>query len=200
MRALTTGRAVSKESFQQMTTPAPNLPGTPTGSRYGLGIYLWHIRGAIAIGHTGQINGFTSAVMFLPEYDITVVVLANDDTFDARTAGRRLAAIALGKPYPEVATVQSSDEDLRAFAGTYQINGETVETLSISGGTFFAQRGGGHKIPLQMTACQQLHFIPDELSYFVPVRGSAGQITGIDYFQDGDGPPRLLQRIGQVTR
>ena len=91
MRALATGRAISHDSFQQMIRPTP----TPVGDGYGLGDYIWQVRGETMIGHTGQIAGFA---------------LGNDDSFDARVAGRRLAAIAVGEPYPEVVAVRPSDE------------------------------------------------------------------------------------------
>jgi hypothetical protein len=77
-------------------TPAPGSDG------YGLGVYVWQVRGETMIGHTGQIPGFASVVGYLPRLDITVVALGNNDSFDARIAGRRLAAIVLGKPYPDV--------------------------------------------------------------------------------------------------
>jgi CubicO group peptidase (beta-lactamase class C family) len=194
MRALTTGRVISKEDFQQMITPGPKLPGTRMTYGYGFGTFVFHVRGNTMIGHTGQIPGFASAVGYLPDRDITVIVLGNDDNFDAQTMGRRLAAIALGKPYPEVISGKPTDEDLRSLAGTYQFDENTVETLSIRGDKIYAQRGGRNVIRLEMTADKQLHFVPDELSYFMPVRDAAGRILGLDYFENGDGPSRRLPR------
>ncbi|MFC5741766.1 serine hydrolase domain-containing protein [Dyella tabacisoli] len=195
MRALADGRAIGKQGLQQMTTPAPDLPGTPSAYRYGLGMYIWHIRGNTMVGHTGQIDGFAAVVAYLPKQDITVIALANDDNFDARSMGRRLAAIALGEPFPEVVAVPASDETLQALEGTYRIDENTIETLSVKDHTLYAQRGNKNVIPLQMTAGQQLHFIPDELSYFVPVRDTDGKIIRLDYFADGDGPAQALPRI-----
>ena len=77
------------------------------------------------IGHTGQIPGFASGVGYHPRLDITVVALGNDDSFDARIVGRRLAAIALGKPYPDVVAVAPSDEELRSVEGSYRIDEHT---------------------------------------------------------------------------
>lgn len=194
MRALTTGRVISKESFQKMITPAPKLPGTRTAYGYGFGMYLWHVRGTPMIGHLGQVNGFASAVVYLPERDITIVVLANDDNFNARIVSRRLAAIALGKPFPKVIAAPTSEEELRSLAGTYQFNENTIETLSIRDNKLYAQRGSGNVLPLQMTADKQLHFVSDELSYFMPIRDATGMVIRLDYFEDGDGPPTPLPR------
>ena len=84
------------------------------------------------IGHTGQIDGFTGAVAYLPDRDISTIVLANDDTFDARVVGRRLTAIALGEPYPDVLPVHPPLQRLEELAGTYRFgtDGELLDPES----------------------------------------------------------------------
>lgn len=195
MRALTGGRSIGGESYLQMITPPATDPGVRMAFDYGLGVYLWHVRGAPMIGHTGQIDGFTAAVGYLPGHDITTVVLANDDTFDARVVNRRLAAIALGDPYPDVVAVQPSEAELRELEGTYQFDEKTVQTLSVKDNTLYSRRGTRDPLPLQMTARRHLHFVPDELTYFVPIRDASGSVIRLDHFQDGEGPPRPIPRI-----
>jgi D-alanyl-D-alanine carboxypeptidase len=199
MRALTGGRVISAKSYQQMITPV-ELPGTSSANQYGFGTYIWRVRGEIMIGHTGQINGFASILAYLPSQDIIVIVLANDDNFDARSVGRRLAAIALGKPYPAVIPVSVSVSEMQSLVGTYESEGSPSRTLSIKDGKLVAQRGDRSAIPLQMTKDGQLHFIPSELSYFVPFRDSMGDVVGLDYFESGDGPPTRLLRIKESAR
>ena len=200
MRALAAGRAIGRDSFQQMIAPAPEVPGTSPGARYGLGVYIWRVRGATMVGHTGQIDGFASVVGHLPAQDLTVIALANDDTFDARVAGRRLAAIALGQPYPDVVAVQPSAEVLRAFEGAYGADAASARTLSVRDGRLYTQRGTRPAVPLQLSDRGTLHFVPDELSYLVPVRDAAGRVTRLDYFEGGDGPPQALPRVAGASR
>ena len=195
MRALASGRVIGADSFEQMIAPAPELPGASSQHGYGLGIYLYHLRGNTMFGHTGQINGFASFAAYLPKQQITVVVLANDDNFDARTTGKRLAAIALGEPFAETVAVPMPDELMEALVGTYRIDENMLETLSIKDHRLFARRGNGSTIPLQMTANHQLHFVPDELGYFVPIRNAEGVVSRLEFFQEGEGPPRLLPRV-----
>lgn len=194
MRGLVSGRLLDKASLEAMRTPPPDPPGTPPAARYGLGLYLWTVRGASMIGHTGQIDGFASMVAYLPRQDMTLVVLANDDAFDAQTLGRRLAAIAVGQPYATVAPIAPSNETLAALAGTYRFPDGVIETLSVKDGKLHAQRGSRNVIPLQMTADGRLYFQPDELTYFAPVRDPAGRVTRLDYFPRGEGPPQALVR------
>ncbi len=192
MRALVTGRLLGKAGFAAMTTPGDVAPSGP--HRYGLGLYLWQVRGASMIGHTGQIDGFASMVAYLPDQDVTIVVLANDDEFDAQTLGRRLAAIAVGQPYAVVAPVTPSAADLTTLAGTYRFADGVIETLSVKDGQLYAQRGSRNVIPLQMSADHRLYFKPDELTFFVPVRDAAGRVTRLDYYARGDGPAQAVTR------
>jgi D-alanyl-D-alanine carboxypeptidase len=191
IHSLNTGKVLSAAAFQQMITP-PDIPDTT--ERYGFGMYLWQVRGVPFIGHSGQIDGFASTAAYLPTQDVTIIVLANDDNFDAQTMARRLAAIALGRPYIMPIPVQPSERELQSLAGQYQLDPMTIETLSIRDGKLYAQRGNRDPIPLQMTADHQLHFVPDELSYFVPVRAADGHVIGLDYFFKGDDPPKRLPR------
>jgi hypothetical protein len=174
-----------------MTTP-PNLPGAT--EQYGFGMYLWQVRGVPFIGHSGDIDGFTSTAAYLPTQDVTIVVLANDDNFDAQTMARRLAAIALRQPYTQPVAVQPSTQELESLVGQYQLDPATTEILFVKDSQLYAQRGKRSPLRLQMTANHELHYVPDELSYFVPVRDVSGRVTRLDYFFKGDGPPKPLPR------
>jgi len=198
-RALTGGRVVNAASYRQMISLA-TLPGAQPTDPYGFGMYIWLVRGERMVGHTGQVNGFASIVAHLPSRDITIIALANHDDFDARIFGRRLAAIALERPYPKVVARPLSDDELHRLAGSYRFDDSVVQTLSVRDGRLHAQRGGGNTLPLQMSEEGRLHFIPDELSHFVPVRDATGVVTRLDYFWNGEGPPKALPRIPAPAR
>lgn len=193
MRALAQGRVIGRDGFEQMAAVA-NVSGT-SAHPYGLGMYIWQVRGSQMVGHTGQIDGFASALAYLPEHDVTVVVLANDDNFDARTMARRMAAIALGQPYADPVAIKPADGQLRAFEGVYRIDDMTTETLSIKDGQLYAQRSKHHAVPLMLTLDQRLYFVPDELSYFTSVRDASGKVVRLDYFEGGDGPAISMPRV-----
>jgi D-alanyl-D-alanine carboxypeptidase len=191
-RALAAGRVITRESVREMMTPAAETNGS---TRYGLGVYVWTVRGETMIGHTGQIPGFAAMMGYLPAHDVTIVALGNDDSFDARVTGRRLAAISIGRSYPDVVPVAVASESLQALTGQYRIDETTVRTLTMKDGRLYAQRGNGAVLPLQVTAEGRLHFDPDELSYFVPVREPSGPVVRLDYYHDGEGPAQPLPRV-----
>ena len=80
-------------------------------------------------------------------------------------------------------------------SGDYRIDAQTRETLSLKDGHLFAQRTHHNLVPMQMTADGKLYFVPDELSYFVPVRDAAGKIIRLDYFEGGDAPAQSMPRV-----
>lgn len=82
-----------------------------------------------------------------------------------------------------------------AVVGRYRIDVETVESLSVSGGRLLAQRGSRTPLPLQEGLDGSLHFVPDELSYFMPVRDARNTVIRLDYYRDGEGPPIAYPRL-----
>jgi D-alanyl-D-alanine carboxypeptidase len=191
MRALATGQVVSAASFAAMSTPA-SVASPTAANPYGFGLYVWTIRGEKVVGHTGQIDGFASFLAHIPSQDVTIAVLGNDDTFDAQTAGRRLAAIALGRPYINE-TMPLSVDLMHELAGAYDDAGGTI-TLTAKDGVLSYQRDGGRSLPLQRMRDGTLHFLPDDLSYFTPRRDARGRVTGLEFRARGEGPPKDLSR------
>jgi CubicO group peptidase (beta-lactamase class C family) len=195
-RAMAAGRVVSRGTLHQMITPAP---ASTSAGGYGFGVFLWRVRGTMMVGHTGQIPGFASVLGYVPDKDLTVIALGNDDNFDARTTGRRLAAIAMGQPYVPAVGVPTSETELQPLTGTYRINDTLSRTVFVKDHVLYTQRSGRNAFPMQVTANGELHFIGDELSYFVPVRDNGGRVTRLDYFADGEGPPQPLTRIENAS-
>lgn len=72
-RALTSGLAVSPESYATMTTGFESW----VGAQYGHGLIADHYRGHRRIWHNGMIFGFQSHVAHFPDDNLTVVVLIN---------------------------------------------------------------------------------------------------------------------------
>jgi D-alanyl-D-alanine carboxypeptidase len=194
MKALAKGEAVGHDGFAAMTTPT-EVPNRTPDHPYGLGTYVWSVRGAKMVGHTGQIDGFASALAYLPSVDVRIVVLANDDHFDARVLARRLAAISLGQPYPAVTPVRLGEPAMQALVGAYRVDATTTERISLVGARLYARRGARDPLPLQPAADGTLHFDPDELSYFRPRTDAGGAVIGLDYFRDGEGEPSSYPRV-----
>jgi D-alanyl-D-alanine carboxypeptidase len=79
--ALTSGKVVGAESYEEMTTPF--LLESGYDSPYGFGLGLSDIGGVPTINHSGGINGFNSMMMYDPESGLCVAVISNSEGFSA---------------------------------------------------------------------------------------------------------------------
>ena len=95
-QALYTERLLPAAAKQLMWTPFKDnyaygwMIGEPTPTLFG---------GHRRIAHGGGINGFSSVIVRLPDANVTVIVLANNDSVNASGVGRDIAAIYYGQPY-----------------------------------------------------------------------------------------------------
>ena len=69
------GKKISRDIYKGMITPGQLNNGTKL--RYARGLGLTDVAGRKAIHHGGGINGFLSQSLYLPNEDLTIVVLAN---------------------------------------------------------------------------------------------------------------------------
>ncbi len=120
-QALRSGRAVSPQSYAAMIAPARLNDGSL--SEYGFGLSNLDFRGRTVITHLGSINGFATMMADFPEDDLTVVVLANLDSFPVERAVLALARRALGLP-DQLARpgISVAADDLERCAGLYQLD------------------------------------------------------------------------------
>ncbi|KRA79716.1 hypothetical protein ASD76_16970 [Altererythrobacter sp. Root672] len=101
--ALTNGRAVSPDSFRQMTTSTVQ---TGNGnSAYGFGLGVDELEGQTRITHGGGINGFNSSLTWLPDSALSVAVISNSqDLPSAWVEGRIVTALTSNDPLPALRT------------------------------------------------------------------------------------------------
>jgi len=116
-RALVDGRAVSPESYRQMTTAAP--VGAGFIPPYGFGVSLLPLAGQRAVWHTGVVEGFMSLLAYLPESDIIIAAIGNRRHTPLDGIVKRVARRMLGIPAPELLDLPVSAAEANRSAGTY---------------------------------------------------------------------------------
>ncbi len=77
-QALSSGRYLSEESFEQMTTPFVLNDGSE--SDYAYGFRSFEIGGSKVVQHSGAIFGWRTNYQYLPKENIFVVALCNRDS------------------------------------------------------------------------------------------------------------------------
>ncbi|MBL8263733.1 MAG: beta-lactamase family protein [Xanthomonadaceae bacterium] len=186
-RALHEGRVLKSETYRQMITPVGKA--AEPGASYGFGLAVDTVRGQPQLQHGGGIFGFSTQLSYVPGLDITVVVLENDDNYPGRerpgAIARRLAAIALGNPYPVPTPIAVEPAALKAAEAVYRFD-PTTRTLRVVDGRLTAQRTGGARSALVPIAADEFLY-EDGFNRLRLERDAQGRIAGMRFFANGEG-------------
>lgn len=192
-RALHEGSVLEDSTYQQMITPA----GAAKEAGYGFGILHGTLRGAEMLSHGGGIHGFLSYLLYLPDSDTTVAILQNADGMLGDTSpeytARKLAAMAVGDPYPAATPIAITTEALAEVEGVYRLDGKTTRTLRVVDGALTGQRTGGAVARLIPIATDTFLY-DDGFNRFDIVRDKDGAVTGMRFYADGEGEGEVVAR------
>ena len=186
-RALHGGRVLAKADYRDMTTPG----GKAIDAHYGFGLFRETLRGTDMLDHGGSIFGTNSYLLYLPHYKLTVAVLNNQEgetsrSNDAETVARRLAAFAIGKPYPEAKAIRVEAATLKTYEGVYHIDDQATRVIRLVDSVLTSQRTGGPRYPL-IPIAKDVFLFDGLLSRLVFIRNAAGAVEGMRYFLDDEG-------------
>jgi len=138
-RAVQSGKVVKKESLELALTDYTLNNGEPIGYGYGWGFSK--INGSPTIEHSGGIFGYISNGIYLPEEDVYVIILTNCNCKDPGSLSTRLAAMAIGKPYPGMDDVVSlKASDMEAFTGVYEFEDDVLREFTLEGNQMYSKR------------------------------------------------------------
>jgi D-alanyl-D-alanine carboxypeptidase len=196
-RALHEGKVLKPASYQQMITPI----GKAMDKKYGFGISHETLRGQEVLQHDGGINGFGTALIYLPEYDLTVAALCNADSsppesMDVGTVARLLAAYAVGTPYPEKKAIPVEIAVLEGYEGVYRIDQDSAHTVRVFDGKLTSQLTNDQARALVPVA-KDVFLFENGLSRIIFARNNAGTVTAIRFIVDDEGEGTLIPRSGE---
>jgi CubicO group peptidase (beta-lactamase class C family) len=183
--ALRSGRVVSPESYEQMTTPFTLNNGSATG--YGFGLGIDDLEGRPRVSHGGGINGFVTMLAYFPESDLDIVVLSNTEGGHPDRVTEVIARWALGIEVPVILDEPLSEEQMAVYEGVYEIRPEFELTVFSRGGQLFTQATGQGEFRLR---AQGDHV-------FVPTFDDAVRLVFV--VEDGKATTAVLHQGGQVT-
>ena len=195
-------RALHGDGLLQPSSHAAmvELVGKAGESNYGFGIVVGELRGQTLYEHGGGIFGFSTHLMYLPDSELTVVVLQNTDSgkagFQPGETARRLAAFALGEPYPDAVAVEVDPDSLRSAEGVYRIDDDSVRVLRVVDGKLTSKRTGGPRFDL-IPVAEDDYVYQDSLTRMRIERDETGDAVAMLFQADGDGEFERVARTDE---
>jgi D-alanyl-D-alanine carboxypeptidase len=146
--ALQSDELLDAESCRLLFTPQTSdvLAGT---TQVGIGFWLGRLKGQLAVWHGGDAYGFHAATLYLPNDRVFIAILSNNPyktTAVLDPLAKRIAAIVINDPFPELAPITLRPEQLACIGGTYRINETDTRKVIVEGSHIFTQRNDGRRI------------------------------------------------------
>lgn len=143
-QALNSYKLIKKESLEKAQTEY-KLP-SGKGTNYGYGWFIGNIKGSPLVEHGGNMGGFMSHAIYLPQEDVFVGVFYNFRTptkLPEFLAGD-LAALTIGKPF-NISEVALDENLLKTYVGVYEEEG-VERFITLENGKLYYQRVGANKM------------------------------------------------------
>lgn len=192
--AIEAGRLLKADTWTRVFTPYTLNNGKKIAYAYGWTVRK--LRGEPAIEHGGAINGFVSQAIRLPQSKVFVVVLMNaiGRQPGAGYVGDKLAAIAAGKPFPELTPITLKPEQLDRFEGTYSIDEKQTRIVARDGDNLYLQRGG-NKVMLKPYRDNEFFIPGTSFTRYRFENGADGKVARMVVL-DGQEGDEINPRIG----
>ncbi|TYA74276.1 serine hydrolase [Seonamhaeicola marinus] len=143
--ALINNKLISKSSYDKATNGSYLNDGKHIG--YGYGLQKKTLNGSPSIEHGGSIPGYKSMGVYLPEENVYAIALSNCGCKSPTLLTRKIAAIAIDKPFLEVEdAISLNNEQLQKWTGAYEFDKKVVRHVIAEGNKIFIQKEGKGKM------------------------------------------------------
>ncbi|WP_265569927.1 serine hydrolase domain-containing protein [Sphingomicrobium nitratireducens] len=161
----------------EMTREALAMPRLASGeeSRYGFGFRIGQLYGGKTYFQGGAMDGVRTEMLYVPEGDVVVAVFANSTSpkSQPRALAERMAAAAMGRPFPIFVEEPLDIARAKPMIGTYEVEGRKIQFLERDGKLWFAAEGSS-ALPVTYFGERRFFFEKERGDWFEFVRGPDG--------------------------
>lgn len=137
--ALTNNTFIKSSTFNKAINGSELNNGEHINYGYGLGEFS--LKGSKGYTHSGGIFGTSTNGIYLIDEDVYVIGLSNCSCNDIGTVTNKLAATAIGKPFPTMKDViELSEKQLTKWVGAYEFENGFVRHIFIKDGQLKSMR------------------------------------------------------------
>ncbi len=135
-------------------------------NNYGYGWIIKSYEGKKMVSHSGGFEGYRSNLARIPEDDICIVVLNNNENANVEILTKKILDILYNKPYKTPFEIKLSKEVLKKYTGTYQVaTPPLVMYITVEDGRLVAQASGQQKTIV--LAQKENYFFAEEADGFL---------------------------------
>ncbi len=192
--AITAGKLLRPATWANALTRYRLVSGELTS--YGHGWDISQLQGSRVIAHGGGIDGFATYALRLPQEKVFVAVLSNADggLLRPEVVANRVAALAIGKPFPDFKPVVLDAKALDALTGVYRMNAKESRTVERAGNNLVLARKGGPRAVLTPYG-EKRFFREGSLLHAEFESDAKGVITGLTVHQSSG--PQTFARTAE---
>lgn len=146
-------KIINQKSLEQMKT---------INDKYGMGIFQVPFYDKKSFGHTGEIDGFASALSYFPENKLAIALTSNGRIYQNNNVMIGVLSNYFNKKFqiPTFKTIELKTEDLDKYLGEYS-NADFPLKITITKDNLklFAQATGQSAFPLDATEKDKFEFL-----------------------------------------
>lgn len=174
--ALNSNILIKKESYEKAIHGSTLNDGSHIS--YGFGLEEGDVNGSPSIQHGGGIFGYTTMGIYLPKEKIYVVGLTNCDCKNISSVATKIAAMAIGKPFPDKKdAITLSESQLQKWVGAYQFENDVIRFITLENGQLFSQREGSTNLKIYPLTNVKFIFDGGTESYLFSDKNGTSQVN-----------------------
>ncbi|MBE0654224.1 MAG: serine hydrolase, partial [Bacteroidales bacterium] len=172
-------KLVPEETLKKAFTNYTLSDGKETNYGYGWG--LNSLGDNKTFEHSGGIFGFPTNAIYIPDLDIFVTVLSNNESESPVEVSTRIAGLVAGVEFPDMEDViKVKPEKLQEYVGVYEFGDDYTRTISLSEGQLYSMRTGGSRFEIYPFERDKF-FFRNSLSTLTFNRDEKGEIAGMTF-------------------
>jgi CubicO group peptidase (beta-lactamase class C family) len=156
-QALQSNVLLSKEMTAKAYSPFMN--------GYGYGWMISEFEGQKIVAHSGGADGYRSYFTNIPEKDICIVLLNNNENSNLDGLNQKIIHLLYNKPYHIPSQIKMSASELQKYEGTYKKDGLFSIYVRFENGKLLAQ--ASNQMPATLLPNGKNLFYVDEINGFI---------------------------------
>lgn len=195
--AISQGKLLKSASWAQAFSAYRLADGAST--EYGYGWEIGTLQGASSIAHGGGINGFSTYAIRLPQHQVFVAVLTNNDSsaIPAALVAFKAAGAAIGQPFPDPSAIKLSATRLDEYTGAYKVDDKTTYLVRRENDKLLMDRPGRRTMTLNAWS-DDGDFFEHSVNRFKFARTASGEVSSLTVLSES--APVLYRRSGPLPK